>query len=193
MKLVRQLLQTKRHNIWSIAPDASVFEAIKLMAEQNIGVLLVLQHGQMIGVLSERDYARKVILEGKSSSETRVDEIMTRKVLSVHPDESLVTCMSLMTEHHIRHLPVLAENQVIGVISIGDVIKAIISEQEFMIEQLAHYIIDPPALAMPLTEYPLKSAAVTMFATNYQQFSTWQWSVADADHHPYSFSEHDLE
>ena len=140
MKTVMQLLQTKGQDIWSITPDALVIDALKLMAEKRVGALLVLEAGQVVGIISERDYARKVSLLGKSSKTTPVREIMTQKVVYVRPEQSIEDCMALMTDKRIRHLPVLADNQLIGVISIGDVVKAVISEQEFIIAQLENYI-----------------------------------------------------
>jgi CBS domain-containing protein len=137
---VNQLLQAKGHEVWSVTPDTSVYDALKVMAEKNIGALLVMERGQLAGIFSERDYARKVILKGKSSKEMSVKEIMTDKVDYVHPSESVRGCMALMTEKHHRHLPVLEGGQVIGMISIGDVVKAIISDQEFTIGQLENYI-----------------------------------------------------
>ena len=140
MKTVKQLLQAKGRDIWSISPDASVYEALLLLADKDVGALLVLEDENLKGILSERDYARKVILKGKSSRDTPVREIMTAKVFYVRPDQTIEDCMALMTDKHIRHLPVLEDNQVVGVISIGDVVKAIISEQEFIIAQLENYI-----------------------------------------------------
>jgi CBS domain-containing protein len=140
MTTVRQLLQAKSPDVWSIAPDAWVFDALKLMAEKEVGALLVVKDGKLVGIISERDYARKVILKGKSSMSTPVSDIMTEEVVSVRPEQTIEECMELMTEQHVRHLPVLQGEQLIGVISIGDVVKAIISEQEFMIEQLEKYI-----------------------------------------------------
>ncbi len=140
MKTVKQLLQGKGRDIWSISPDASVYEALLFLAEKDIGALLVLEDEKLKGILSERDYARKVILRGKSSRDTPVREIMTTKVFYVRPDQTIEDCMALMTDKRIRHLPVLEDNEVVGVISIGDVVKAIISEQEFMIAQLENYI-----------------------------------------------------
>lgn len=137
---VNQLLQIKGREVWSVTPDTSVFDALKVMAEKNIGALLVVEGGQLAGIFSERDYARKVILKGKSSKEMSVREVMTDKVDCVHPSETVRGCMALMTEKHHRHLPVLEEGKVVGMISIGDVVKAIISDQEFTIGQLENYI-----------------------------------------------------
>ena len=140
MLTVRQLLQKKSGQIWSIAPDASVFDAIKLMADKRIGALLVLDETQLVGIVSERDYATKVVLQGRSSKETPVRAIMTGNVLYVTPERSIEECMALMTEKRVRHLPVFEEDRLIGVLSSGDVIKAIISDQQFIIEQLEKYI-----------------------------------------------------
>ena len=140
MKSVRQLLQAKGRDIHSIAPDARVFEALKLMAEKNVGALLVVEGERLVGVFSERDYARKVILKGKTSKDTAVRDIMTSHVLYVRPEQTIEECMALMTAKHVRHLPVLEEEGLVGVVSIGDVVKAIIAEQEFIIEQLQNYI-----------------------------------------------------
>lgn len=140
MIIVRQLLRTKGHDIWSIAPDDSVYDALKLMADRDVGALLVLEEGNLVGILSERDYARKVILRGKSSMDTPVKEIMTQKVISVSPEQTIAECMTLMTDKHVRHLPVFEDDRLIGLVSIGDVVKAIMSQQEFIIEQLERYI-----------------------------------------------------
>lgn len=140
MITVRQLLQVKGGDVWSIAPDASVFDALKLMADKGIGSLLVLEGEKVVGILSERDYARKVILKEKSSMDTPVKEIMTQKVITIRPEQNIQECMALMTDMRVRHLPVLSDDQLVGVISIGDVVKAIISQQEFMIDQLERYI-----------------------------------------------------
>ncbi len=140
MKTVWELLQAKGHEYWSVTPDTSVYDALKLMADKNVGAVLVLAADKLVGIISERDYARKVILKGKLSKKTRVSEIMSDKVVCVTPERSVEECMALMTEKRVRHLPVLEGDKLVGVISIGDVVKAIISEQEFIIEQLEHYI-----------------------------------------------------
>ena len=140
METVGQLLRAKGHDVWSVSPGASVYEALELMAEKNIGAVLVVDQGRLVGIMSERDYARKVILKGRFSRDTPVRNIMTERVVYVRPEQTLGQCMALMTEKRIRHLPVMANDQLIGVISIGDVVKAIISDQEFTIEQLENYI-----------------------------------------------------
>jgi CBS domain-containing protein len=140
MKTVKEILEAKSHKLLSISPQTSVLDALKLMADRDVGALVVLDGDGLAGIFSERDYARKVILHGKSSKATPVSEIMTHKVVCVRPDQSVEECMALMTDKRIRHLPVLEGRQVIGVISIGDVVKEVISEQRFVIEQLEHYI-----------------------------------------------------
>lgn len=140
MKTIRQVLQNKSNNICVVAPESTIYDALRVMAENNIGALLVLRDQQLVGIFSERDYARKVALKGKSSKETAVSEVMTEKVDCISPTHSVRECMSLMTNKHIRHLPVMEEGMLVGIISIGDVVKAIISEQEFTIEQLESYI-----------------------------------------------------
>lgn len=140
MTTVAQLLRAKGNDAWSIAPDASVYDAIKMMADKGVGALLVITGPTLVGVVSERDYARKVILLGKSSRETPVREIMTDKVFYVGPDQTVEECMALMTAKRIRHLPVLTDNQVAGIISIGDLVKTVISAQETRIQQLETYI-----------------------------------------------------
>ena len=140
MKTVMQLLRTKGQQVLSVAPDIPVFEALEVMADKNVGALLVVEDERLVGVFSERDYARKVILKGKSSKDTPVREIMSSHVLYVRPEQTIEDCMALMTDKRVRHLPVMEEGRVVGVISIGDVVKAIIAEQEFIIEQLQNYI-----------------------------------------------------
>ena len=140
MHTIRHCLQNKGNLIWSIHPDAQVYDALSLMAEKNIGALLVMEADRLVGIFSERDYARKVILQGKSSRETKVHEIMTKQVICVHLDQSIEEGMAMMTDKHIRHLPVLENDELVGVISIGDVVKEIIAEQEFVINQLENYI-----------------------------------------------------
>jgi CBS domain-containing protein len=141
MTIVKQLLQSKGSEVWTIAPDTLVSDALQLMADKNIGALVVVEAGQVVGIMSERDYARKVVLKEKSPKTSPVGEIMTQKVFCVNPDYTIEQCMALMTDKRIRHLPVLdRDEQLIGIISIGDVVKAIISKQEFIIEQLENYI-----------------------------------------------------
>ena len=140
MKTVMQLLRTKGQQVLSVSPDMPVFEALGVMADKNVGALLVVEGERLVGVFSERDYARKVILKGKSSKDTPVQEIMSSHVLYVRPEQTIEDCMALMTDKRVRHLPVMEEGRVVGVISIGDVVKAIIAEQEFIIEQLQNYI-----------------------------------------------------
>jgi CBS domain-containing protein len=140
MTNVAHLLHAKGHAVWSVPPNASVYEAIKLMADKGVGALLVMEGQRLVGIVSERDYARKVILQGKSSRDTPIREIMTSKVFYVRPEQTVEDCMALMTAHRIRHLPVLDDDQVRGVVSIGDLVKAVISEQEVRIQQLEQYI-----------------------------------------------------
>ena len=140
MKTVRQLLQAKGSQIYTIAPDARVFDALKLMAEKNVGALVVTEGGRLAGIMSERDYARKVILLSKSSHDIAVREIMTGKVITVHPGQTVEECMALMTEKRIRHLPVTDDEQLVGMLSIGDLVKEVIAEQEATIKQLESYI-----------------------------------------------------
>lgn len=140
MNNVRQLLQSKGMKVWSTMPGTSVYDALKLMADKNIGALVVLEGERLAGIFSERDYARKVILKGKTSRELSVSDIMTTEVVSVRPDQTIVDCMELMTDRRIRHLPVLDAGRVVGVISIGDVVKSIISDQKDTINHLEDYI-----------------------------------------------------
>jgi CBS domain-containing protein len=140
MKNVRQLLEEKGTRVWSIGPDATVYEALALMAEKGVGALMVMDDTHPVGLLSERDYARNVILKGRTSHDTPVRDIMSAPVLCVTPEQPLEEAMALMTEHRVRHLPVIRDEQLLGMVSIGDLIKSIISEQKFIIEQLEHYI-----------------------------------------------------
>lgn len=140
MRTVGQLLQDKGHKVWSVTPTTTVYEALELMADKGIGALVVLDGSGIAGLVSERDYARKVILEGRSSRDTPVADIMTRAVLYTTPEQSVTDCMSVMTERKFRHLPVLDGGALVGMISIGDLVKAIIAEQEFVIGQLETYI-----------------------------------------------------
>jgi CBS domain-containing protein len=140
MKRIDRLLETKGREIFHVSPDQSVYEAIEVLANKGIGALLVMEGDRLVGLFSERDYARKVILQGRSSRETLVKDIMTREVRCIPPTIRLEEAMALMTEKRVRHLPVVEEGTVIGVISIGDVVKEVISEQEFHIQQLEKYI-----------------------------------------------------
>jgi CBS domain-containing protein len=139
-EIIAAILKSKSGSIWSLTPDASVYDAIALMAEKGIGALLVMSEGELIGIISERDYARKVILQGRSSKDTPVHEIMTRSVITVTPDHTVDECMRIVTQYRIRHLPVLRGKEVVGVISIGDLVNSIISAQAFTIDQLHTYI-----------------------------------------------------
>ena len=140
MKTVQQLLESKRYSLVSVTPSTTVFDALKVMAEKEIGAVIVIDNGHLAGIFSERDYARKVVLQGKASKDTPVGEIMTERVVCVRPDQTIEDCMGLMTDKRIRHLPVLEHKKVIGVISIGDVVKEMLSEKEFVIKQLESYI-----------------------------------------------------
>ena len=140
MVTVRQLLDDKGCQVWSVQSDTTVFEAVRLMAEKDIGALLVLAGSSPVGVLSERDYARKVILLGRASRDTVVGEIMSHGVVHVGPRQTVHECMAIMTDKKIRHLPVIENGQVLGMISIGDLVKSIIAEQEFVIGQMTNYI-----------------------------------------------------
>jgi len=140
MKMVRHILQKKGSNIWSINSEAKVYDAIKLMAEKEAGALLVLDEGKLVGIISERDYARKVVLKGKSSRDAAVKEIMSERVIYVNPNTSVEDCMALMINKRVRHLPVFDDDHLIGIISIGDVVKEVIDEKEFVIDELVRYI-----------------------------------------------------
>lgn len=140
MKKVKDILKVKGHDVCSIEPGATVYDAMKLMADKEIGALMVMEGTKLVGLISERDYARKVILLGRSSKTTEVKEIMTSRVVYAQPDQNIEECMALMTEKRVRHLPVMEEGELVGVISIGDLVKSIIAEQKFIIEQLERYI-----------------------------------------------------
>ena len=141
MKTVAQILRSKEHQtVYTMGPTASVYEAVGLMADKNIGALVVVEGENVVGIVSERDYARKIVLMSRSSKETRLAEVMSSPVMYVHPHQTSDECMALMTENRLRHLPVLDNGRLIGLVSIGDVVKATISEQQFIIEQLEHYI-----------------------------------------------------
>ena len=140
MRTVRQLLADKPAEVHAVAPEAPVIEAIRLMADKSVGALVVLRGGALAGILSERDYARKVVLQGRSSADTPVSAIMTAEVLTVAPDTSVPACMRKMTERRIRHLPVVDGDNVVGVISIGDLVKAVIEDQQVQLDQLQRYI-----------------------------------------------------
>ena len=140
MKTVAQLLESKGHTVHTIDPDDFVLDAVKKMAKQKIGALVVMENGKMVGIITERDYARKVILEGRSSRDTHIRQIMTSPTICTRLDQTVEECMAVITEKRVRHLPVLKDNEVVGLISIGDLVKTIIAEQQFIIEQLEHYI-----------------------------------------------------
>jgi CBS domain-containing protein len=140
MKTVQDVLLLKGSQVWSVPPDMTVYDALQVMADKDIGALLVLEAEHLVGIFSERDYARKVILKGKRSQELAVKDIMSTKVYYVLPENTMEECMALMTAQHIRHLPVMVNDQVTGIITIGDVVKTIISDQQFIIEQLERYI-----------------------------------------------------
>ncbi len=140
MITVSQILKDKGNKVWTVAPEARVFEALKLMAEKSVGALLVVDKEQVVGIISERDYARKVILKGKSSADTPVRDIMTPRIFGVHPDTKAEECLALMTDKHVRHLPVFDKDRLVGVISIGDVVKAVVSQQKVLIAHLENYI-----------------------------------------------------
>lgn len=140
MDTVRDLLRAKPPTVWTVEPDTSVYEALQLMADKDIGAVLVLDAGMLVGIFSERDYARKVVLRGKTSRETTVGELMTRVLFYVTPQQTIEECVALMTEKHIRHLPVLEGQTLVGIVSIGDAGRAIISEQQTTIQHLERYI-----------------------------------------------------
>jgi len=140
MQQLSDLLKEKGRDIWCLSPDASVYEAIDQMAQKGVGALLVMDGERLVGIVSERDYARKVILQGKSSRDTHVREIMSYPVICARPELTIEETMALMTDKRVRHLPVVVEERVVGVISIGDVVRAIIEDKEFYVQQLTNYI-----------------------------------------------------
>ena len=140
MKLVSDILNSKGHDVWAVKPDDTVFDSLQLMADKGVGALLVMDGEKLAGIVTERDYARKVILEGKSSKNSTISDIMTKRVLCVAPERTIEECMALMTDKRARHLPVVDDGRVVGVLSIGDLVKAILSEQQVLIDQLQHYI-----------------------------------------------------
>ncbi|HUJ72354.1 MAG TPA: CBS domain-containing protein [Verrucomicrobiae bacterium] len=140
MHTVKELLREKGSQVWTITPQATVYDALELMATKNIGALVVLDEGNVAGVFTERDYARKVVLKGRSSKTTAVGELMVTDVLYVSPDDTIENCMALMTDKRLRHLPVMENGNLVGVVSIGDIVKVIISDREFTIRELEHYI-----------------------------------------------------
>jgi CBS domain-containing protein len=140
MTTVRHILDRKDHRVWSLHPDDTVYDAIKMMADKDVGALLVLDGSKIVGIVTERDYARNVFLKGRASPQTLVSEIMARDVVCVKPDKSIEEGMALMTAKRVRHLPVISNGELLGIVSIGDLVKSIISDREFVIEQLEHYI-----------------------------------------------------
>lgn len=140
MESIAILLEHKGAEVWTVAPEVVVFDALALMAEKEVGALPVLREEKLVGIVSERDYARKIILQGRSSRETTVAEVMTERVAFVRPEQSVDECMALMTDKRVRHMPVIDSGRLVGIVSLGDLAKAIISEQQFVIEQLENYI-----------------------------------------------------
>ena len=140
MNNVRQILEVKGRSVEAVSPNETVYEGLQKLADKNIGALVVVENGKMVGIFSERDYARKVILKGKSSMNTTIGELMVKEVLYVSPDNTIDECMALMSENHIRHLPVLKDEELLGLISIGDVVKHKIKQQKFKIRELEKYI-----------------------------------------------------
>jgi len=140
MTTVKHVLDRKGRNVSSISPDASVFDALKMMADNNIASLVVLEDGKLVGIITERLYAREVILKGRTSPGTFVREIMSRRVIYAEPDQSVQECMAVMIARGVRHLPVLEDDRLVGIVSIGDMVKSVIGDQTFTIEQLEHYI-----------------------------------------------------
>jgi len=151
MKTVRQVLEQKGRGVHTVTPETTVFDALRRMADADVGALVVTEGDEVVGLFSERDYARKVILQGKASKNIPVEEIMTPRVVCVGPDQRMDACMGLMTRERVRHLPVLEGGRLAGIISIGDVVKTIIEHQQVTIAELEHYITGRPAPAAPLT------------------------------------------
>ena len=140
MATIRNVLDGKGYDVWAVDPKDSVFKALELMAAKNIGAVVVMDENELVGIFSERDYARKVILKGKTPHDTKVREIMTPEVIGLGIDQTVEHCLALMTTHHFRHLPIFEGEELIGIISIGDAVKSVIADQEFMIDQLENYI-----------------------------------------------------
>jgi len=140
MTAVRHILDQKDQQVWSVHPGDTVFDAIKMMADKDVGALVVLDASKIVGIVTERDYARNVFLKGRASPQTLVSEIMGRDVICVEPDKSIEECMAIMSAKRVRHLPVISDGELLGIVSIGDLVKTIISDREFVIEQLEHYI-----------------------------------------------------
>jgi CBS domain-containing protein len=140
MQTIRDILRAKGTDVWCVEPDATVFDALRRMADKEIGALVVTEGAQVVGLISEREYARKVVLAGRTSPTTLVREIMITPVMYIHLDQTIEECMSLMTEKRTRHLPVIEDGKLVGLISIGDIVKSIIADQQFLIEQLVRYV-----------------------------------------------------
>jgi CBS domain-containing protein len=140
MTTIKHVLDKKGHDVHFIHPDASVFDALKLMAENDIGSLVVLEDDKLVGIITERHYARDIVLKGKTSPETPVRDIMSTRVICARPDQAVEECMAVMTERAVRHLPVLKDGRLVGIVSIGDMVNSVIGDQKFIIEQLEHYI-----------------------------------------------------
>ncbi len=140
MNFVSQILKNKKEKIWSVSPRETAYNALQIMSDQNLGALLVIDKRGVVGIFSERDYARKVILKGKSSKTAPVSELMTKKVLYIDPGTSVEDCIALMTEKNVRHLPVIEKNQLVGIVTVGDVLKQLIEDQKFEIQELERYI-----------------------------------------------------
>ena len=140
MTTVRHILEDKGRQVWSVRPGDKVYDAIKMMADKDVGSLVVLDGSKIVGIVTERHYARNVFLKGRASPRTRVDDIMERNVVCAGPDQSIEECMAIMTTKRLRHLPVIEHGELLGIVSIGDLVKSIISDREFVIEQLEHYI-----------------------------------------------------